>query len=218
MPGTSGVLLAAPSSPEIFGHFQPSVWHVPVRIDRSYYYSPGMRFGASRLFDHERSIKILLLYFSESLSWPSMVTAFFFSLLEKHSRRLVMCLSNVGTRKKSRFGWLSPLQESPVSRHRSRSVVFNRTWALQGQHSRRTIHLMLEENACLDNKVREWSDERLSSRGRPSGVVFRRQAARRCIDGRGWPRSVCQNFVNNSRLLSTPKKHTIYRNDKGIKL
>ena len=92
-----------------------------------------------------------------------------------------MCSSSVGTRKKSRFGWLSALHESPVSRHRSRSVVL--TWAPQGQHSRKTIHLTLEEKGSLDNKVREWSDGHLSSSASPSewssvGSCW----LRRCID------------------------------------
>ena len=76
-------------------------------------------------------------------------------------------------RKKSRFERLSPLLELPVPRpHHSGSVVL--TWAPEERHSRRTIHLTLEQNASLkvDNKMREWSDVRLSSSTSPSGVIF----------------------------------------------
>ena len=45
--------------------------------------------------------KRCFLYFSEALSWPSMALndCFFFSLLEKHSRCLMMCSYSVGTGK-----------------------------------------------------------------------------------------------------------------------
>ena len=71
----------------------------PQTIDRLYYYGPGTRFGASRPFDHAKSG--CFLYCSEALSWPRMALndCFFFSLLERHSRCLMMCSSGVGTGK-----------------------------------------------------------------------------------------------------------------------
>ena len=80
----------------------------PVGIVRLYYYSPGTRFGASRPFDHTRSIAFctFLRHFL-GLAWL-WATAFFFSLLEKHSRRLVTCSSSVGTRKSPDLGDFHP--------------------------------------------------------------------------------------------------------------
>ena len=77
-------------------------------IDRLYYYSPGTRFGASRPFDHARSIAFctfLRHFLGVAWLWA---TAFFFSLLEKHSRLLVMCSSSVGTRKSPDLGDFHP--------------------------------------------------------------------------------------------------------------
>ena len=68
-------------------------------IDRLYYYGSGTKFGASWPFDHARSIAVCTFprHFL-GLAWL-WTTVFFFSLLERHRRCLVMCSYTVGTGK-----------------------------------------------------------------------------------------------------------------------
>ena len=110
------------------GHLKSSHHGDPAadQIDRLYYYGPGTRFGASRLFDRARSITFcaFLRHFL-CLVWL-WTTVLFFQRAWKIQSMFGDVLVQRWHWKKSRFEWLSPLSESPVSRNRSGSVVL--TW------------------------------------------------------------------------------------------
>ena len=189
-----------------------SFWALPRlgTIDRLYYYGLGTRFGASRPFDHGRSIAFctFLRHFLDSSM--ALNDCFFFSLLERHRQCLVMCSSNVGTGKKSRFERLSPLPESPVSRNCSRSVVL--PWAPQGRHSRGTIYPTLE-------KMLVWLIK--SQNGAISICLQKKKKKKKRKEKKTRvPREWSSEAGSMHRWVGyvSPNKHTIYRTDTGIKL
>ena len=160
--------------------------------------------------------KHCFLHFSETLSWPIMVLNDWFCQLAWNTPLLFDDVLVLRWHwEKARFEWLSPLSEWPVPRHHSGSVVL--TWAPEGQQSRGKIHLMLEENASLkfNNKMREWSDEPLSSSVSPSGVIFKAGSVHRWVGYmyRHWA------FARTTKVYPNQKKHTnFYRTDKGIQV
>ena len=137
-------------------------------------------------------------------------TVFFFSLLERHSRWLMMCSSSAGTWKESRFERLSPLLELPVSRHCSgscRIMAVVLTWAPQGWHSRRTIHITLGENASLDNKNArtERQDVCLQVRvPRESAVIFEAGSVHRLV---GYTCIATEHSPELQRSIPTKQAH-----------
>ena len=71
----------------------------PTMLAFSSNYGTGTRFGASRPFDHARSIAFCTFLRHILGSSMALNDWFFFSLLEIHCQCLVMCSSNVGTGK-----------------------------------------------------------------------------------------------------------------------
>ena len=121
------------------------------------------------------------LYFSEALSWLWM-TVFCSQLAWKAQSMFGGVLIQRWNKKKSRFERLSvsrELPEPPVSCHRSGLAAF--TWSLPWRATfKRNDPCCGGSNGSLDNKVWEWSDERLSSSASPSGVIFEAGSVHRC--------------------------------------
>ena len=131
-----------------------------VRIDRLYYYGLGTRFGASRPFDHARSIafcSFLRHFLCLECLWTTVI---FFHRAWKHSRWLVMCSSNVGTQESPGLSDFHPCRS-----RRSLAIALDLSSAMV------TYIKLQEEQSILRWKKMlvwilkpEWSDKRLSSK------------------------------------------------------
>ena len=117
-------------------------------IDRLYYYGPGTRFGASRPFDHAKSVAFCtFLRHFRGLEW--LWTTVFFSASLKDNRCLMMCSSGVGTGKSPDWSDFHPCR----SRQSLAIAPGQSSWPelRKGDNQEEQSISRWRENASLDN-------------------------------------------------------------------
>ena len=170
-------------------------------IDRLYYYGLGTRFGASRPFEHARSIDFCT-FWRTFLAWHGFERlSFFFSLLERHNRCLVMCSSNVGTGKSPGLSDFHPYR----SRQSLAIALGQSSWPQAWLSSARTT-LKRNNPSHAGGEMLVWI---INCENGATSVVFKCESLGSDIRGsvRKWvryvsPLSVCQNY----KRRSTPNK------------